>query len=354
VGGVADYTAILSQRIVEESGGTVEPVHIHAGNEKPDSIDTSFPLTDLSGQCSSTALADTIEQLSNNAGSQVAVLLEYSGYGYASRGAPFWLARGLEQVCGTGGIPLITMFHEVSASGPIWTSAFWLSPLQSWIARRIGRLSSALMTTHPLGARGLQEGAKGNSSVEVRPAFSNVGEPNTNPPWEQRDCLVLFGGQKEKEQIYDNADQLRRLVAQNSICRLVDIGPPPGSIPSFDVPCDVLGVQPAEAVSEWLGRGRLGIVHRRLDVMTKSGLVAAYLAHGVPLVVLPHGPSTRSPILEEGTHYLTMDRACAGSVDAEHLSRRGYEWYQSQAHTLKQARAVCRMVRVACESSSKS
>jgi len=350
VGGVADYTAILSRRLLEVSGRDMKPVLVHAGNQSAEAIETDFPTVDLSGKCAATALTETIERLAKEAQGAAVVLMEYSGYGYAKRGAPLWLARGLRRVCGTDGVSLITMFHEMSASSwKPWTSTFWLSPLQSWVASRVARLSNAVMATHPVGARGLESVVGKGCNVVVRPVFSNVGEPDEYPSWEQRDCLVLFGGQDEKEQIYEHAGHLRDFVAQDSVSLLVDIGPPPDNIPSFGIPCKVLGIQPAEAVSQWLGRARGGIVHRRLDIMTKSGLVAAYLAHGVPLVVLPQGPASRSPVLEEGTHYLTMDCAKQSSVVKKRISRQGYAWYQDQAHSQKQAGVVHRMIGTALE-----
>jgi hypothetical protein len=59
----------------------------------------------------------------------LALLLHYSGYGYAKRGAPFWLLRAMRHFrCEHPSVPWMTMFHEVAASGPINTSAFWMRP----------------------------------------------------------------------------------------------------------------------------------------------------------------------------------------------------------------------------------
>lgn len=349
VGGVADYTTILSRRLVEVSDGAVEPVLVHAGKEKSNAIDVSFPVRDLSGRCSAAALADMIDQLAGDAVGEAVILLEYVGYGYAKRGAPLWLAEALRRVCEELGVPLITMFHEISASGPIWSSAFWLSPIQTWTARRISRLSSALMTTHPIGAQKLETWVRDNIRVEVHPAFSNVGEPDTNPTWANRDCAVLFGGQAEKANIYAHSNQLQELFARQQIEHLVDIGPSPKSVPSFEVSHDVLGVQPADVVSRWLRQARLGVVHRRLDIMTKSGLLAAYLAHGVPLLVLPNGEASQPPVLEEGSHYLTMSRARSSAIDGKHMSKCGYSWYQEHHHSRKQARTIHQMIRTVCK-----
>ena len=157
VGGVADYTAILSQRLVEVSDGTVEPVLMHAGNQPAEAIDVPFPVEDLSGECSATALAQAIERLAAEADGRAVVLLEYSGYGYASRGVPLWLARDLRQVCGEDGVPLITMFHELYATGPPWTSAFWMAPLQQHVAAQLARMSAGIVTNRKSGVSWLQK-----------------------------------------------------------------------------------------------------------------------------------------------------------------------------------------------------
>jgi hypothetical protein len=52
------------------------------------------------------------------------ILLHYVGYGYAKRGCPFWLVEGLKSC--KKKMPqmrLVTMFHELYAFGPPWTSA---------------------------------------------------------------------------------------------------------------------------------------------------------------------------------------------------------------------------------------
>jgi hypothetical protein len=344
VGGVADYTALLSRRLVEVSDGAVNPVLVHAGKEPAEAIEVDTPVVDLSGQCSAAALTETVRRLSREADERAVVLLEYSGYGYSGRGTPVWLYRGLERSCRTDSVELVTVFHELAASGPPWSSAFWLAPLQRWIAKCLLRASSHVLVNRPPSADQLRSWASDASKVVLQPVFSNVGEPEANPPLDDRDCAVIFCGGREKELIYDRSDQLEQLLRREGIERLVDIGPPPETFPSMDVPCDVLGVQPAEAVSRWLLRARMGFARRRLDLLTKSGVVAAYLAHGVPPVILPHGTPSHSPFLSEGDHYVTFRRACSSEVDWKRLGQQAYDWYQNQAHSFEATDAVLRAI----------
>ena len=91
-------------------------------------------------------LADTVQLLSAESNA-CAVVLHFSGYGYQKRGVPLWLPQGLRIWSRRAGrVPLLTIFHELYATGRPWQSAFWLSPLQKQIVRSILNLSSAAIT----------------------------------------------------------------------------------------------------------------------------------------------------------------------------------------------------------------
>ena len=77
------------------------------------------------------------------------VLLHYVGYGYAKRGCPFWLVKGLENwKRNTNNAQLVTMFHELYAFGPPWTSSFWLSVFQRNLVERLVQLSDHCVTSN--------------------------------------------------------------------------------------------------------------------------------------------------------------------------------------------------------------
>jgi hypothetical protein len=155
---------------------------------------------------------------------------------------------------------------------------------------------------------------------------------------------VAFGGADEKDELYAQSQTLRRIFEKNDIDRLVDVGPPPSTTPEIDVAHEVKGIKPSEVVSGYLERARLGFAHRRLDLLTKSGVVAAYLAHGVPPVILPNGNAEHPPVLSLGTHYETLDRAGSNSIDWEEMSHQGYTWYREEAQSQKAAGKVLRAI----------
>jgi glycosyltransferase involved in cell wall biosynthesis len=349
VGGVADYTALLSRRLVEQSDGAVEPVLVHAGWQSADEIGVDFPVVDLSGECSASALAETTRRLAEEANGRAVVLLEYSGYGYASRGAPLWLARGLRRVCGNGALPLVTMFHEISASGPIWSSAFWLSSVQRWIVKGLTRIAESAFVNRISGVQELENWFGAPSSVSVQPVFSNVGEPEDRRNITERErTAVLFAGRTEKERLYQShGSRIRRLLRREELDRLIDIGPPPRELFEIEGEVEVLGVQPAAKISQLLCRARMGLTHRRLDLLIKSGVVAGYLAHGVAPVVVSNGGNARDSMLSAGEQYITLNRALSSSAEWEQISHHGYRWYQETAHSRSTARKVLQRIRSA-------
>jgi len=335
VGGVADYTAILSRRLVEESDGTVEPMLVHAGKQSAEAIEVDFPTVDLSGECSASALADTVEQLVDGAKGAAVVLLEYSGYGYARRGAPLWLEWGLRRVCGADGVPLVTMFHEIRASNwKPWTSTFWLSPVQGYVAARLARLSRAVVTNREPSAEWLRDRVDGDTPVRTQPVFSNVGEPDFLTAFEEREShVVVFGGGAMKNRLYETLGHVQ-VLSDLGIDRLVDLGAIDEPLNSVgDIPVEAHGIQPASAISAHLQRARIGLLQYPVDYLTKSGIWAAYAAHGLPCLVVSE-PAPSDP-LEEGRHFLRADPE--GSIseipDLEAVGRRAREWYRAHARS---------------------
>lgn len=344
VGGVADYSVILSRRLVEVSDGQVEPGLIHAGRRTTDSIDVEFPVTDLSGQCSATALSDTIERLASGVDGQVVVLLEYSGYGYARRGAPWWLVRGLHQVRRRARLLLITMFHELYATAPPWTRAFWTSFPQAYVARRLAALSDGIVTNRRSSAEWLRDACDAGTPVAMQPVFSNVGEPTDVPPLGPRKKqAVVFGGQQLKRTVYrDRADVVQRQLRRLGMEDIIDIGPSATEPEqeNMDIPVTKKGVLPSDAVSHYLAESQVGIAHCPSDCLTKSGAVAAYMAHGtVPLVI---GDGIEPP-LQKNRHFLEMNDS-SDRLDPE-MSEEGRNWYRHHAHSRLAARRVLSMMK---------
>ncbi|MBB4062398.1 hypothetical protein [Salinibacter ruber] len=327
---MADYTAILSRRLVEVSNGEVEPVLIHAGKDPADTIEVEFPVVDQSGEQSAGALASTVRRLSDETNKEAAVLLEYSGYGYAKRGAPLWLARGLRRVCEEEGIPLVTMFHELYATGPPWTSAFWLSPIQALIIQRIAVYSDGIVTNRISSKRWLCLASSDKTSVQVQPVFSNVGEPDTRRPFSQRkNQAVVFGGERSKRKIYQkNGKRVREYLRSIGVTQVIDVGAYPNddALAAFGLPVFKKGILPSREVSRYIGESKIGIGNAPSDCVTKSGSVAAYLAHGtIPLLI----KGIEVLQLKKATFFIELKSHKKRNL--KRVSKEGKKWYDKFA-----------------------
>jgi hypothetical protein len=340
--GVADYASALARAL-----------HL-------DGIDSSFligsPLEEESSkndwntislpQRRASSLAETIGSAADST-KAAAVVLHFSGYGYARRGAPLWLLHGLRrwQLCHAKRVPLVTIFHELYATGRPWQSSFWLSPLQRTIARGILNLSSDAIATTQLFRDQL---LKWNHSARVAcmPVFSNVGEPDCCAlPGARAAIAVVFGLAGVEDRLFgDFRRDVEQVIATTKIEKIVDVGPRSLSAPkSFTgLPVVSKGALPAFAVSNILQKARFGFAAYPFDVLAKSGVFAAYAAHGtLPIVFAERRGSFDG--LEVNQHFLDGAKL-ETAPDPDHLvvmQHQLLDWYR--AHSLQlQARYLRR------------
>jgi hypothetical protein len=279
------------------------------------------------------------------------VLLHYVGYGYAKRGCPVWLVEALERWREvTIQRYLVTMFHEIYAFGPVWTSQFWTSPLQRNLAARLAVLSDQCFTSKQSYAERLAQLSQGkHDKIPALPVFSTIGEPeNIAPLTERPRRLVLFGGRGPRSRVYERSRlALERTCSELEIEEIVDIGPSLGfeigAVNGTSVTC--LGVKTAQEISSLLSSSVAGFFDYSTEYLAKSTIFAAYCAHGViPVGVFYEGLNVDG--LEAGKHYWLADRH-QGSMNllgGQVVADNAHAWYQ--AHQLSvQARtfATCLM-----------
>jgi hypothetical protein len=290
------------------------------------------------------SLAETIASAADPI-KATAILLHMSGYGYSKRGAPLWLLQGLRRwrVRYDSRLPFITIFHEVYAMGRPWESSFWLSPVQRIIARSILNLSSNAIATTQLFRDQL---LKWNDAARVTsmPVFSNVGEPSQCvDPSVRSATAVVFGLAGVENRLFGTfRPDLERVIATLGIEEIIDIGPR-SSVPTrfAGVPIISKGVLPEFAVSELLQQARLGFVAYPFDVLAKSGVFAAYAAHGtIPVVFAERRGSFDG--LQAGRHFLDGVKLRT-PINVDHLGsmqRELFNWYRT--HSLRvQAHYLC-------------
>jgi hypothetical protein len=329
--GVADYALALARALREYNG--TGSIFLSSACAVPvqDEWDT-VSLPQRRGQ----VLADAIRSLTAEVKAQ-AVLLHFSGYGYQMRGVPLWLANGLQiWRRHEPHVPLLTIFHELYATNRPWRSAFWLSPIQKQIARRILHLSSTAVTPTKLYSKRLLHWANGGERKVVTslPVFSNVGEPGCGPsPCARGATAVVFGLAGVEDRLFGvYRTDVERIVSALEVEKIIDIGPRFSSLPSTlaGIPVISKGVLPQSAVSDLLQQARFGFVAYPLDVIAKSGVFAAYAAHGVvPVVLSEQSRLVSFDGVRPGQHFLDGLSLTTG-VGADQLTsiqRELFNWY---------------------------
>lgn len=266
------------------------------------------------------------------------VLLHYVGYGYHPRGCPDWLVDALEGWTGR----LVTIFHEVWATGPPWTSSFWLSPRQRRLAGRLARRSDGLLTSMALYRRRLLRHSPDREAV-VMPVFSTVGEPEQPPPLRGRaPRLVLFGSPGTRARAYRHlAAALERTCETLGLTEIQDIGPRAEGVPDTVAgrPVRRLGPLADAEVSRLLLESVAGFVSYPASFLPKSTIFAAYCAHGMLPVSAWHRPRRR---VEPPPPFWRPVAAVRGSrQDAhQHVADEAHAWYS--AHSLDRCADACR------------
>jgi hypothetical protein len=162
IDGVGDYALTVSRRLRDEFGCETTFAAFNAGSAEDVSGFDVVPLETLPD--------DRAPKFDN-------ILLHYVNYGFQKRGVPFRLMSILSALRKQHRGKLITIFHELYASGPPWQSAFWLQPLQIHLAKRVARLSDSCIVSSESFLRQVKRLAP-SANVELHPVPSTFGEPS--------------------------------------------------------------------------------------------------------------------------------------------------------------------------------
>jgi hypothetical protein len=285
---------------------------------------------------SSDALISTLSDLDRVEQGNTPILLHYVGYGYALRGCPNWLVNGLQRWKDLHPEQsLTTMFHEISASGPIWTSTFWLSPLQRQLAGRLTRMSDHCITSKQLYADILIDISRGkHSQVLSLPVFSNVGEPTLMPVClsDRERRVIIFGGTVNRAKVYQQSHHILLDICQKlDIQEIYDIGNPTGITPELigTIPIVEAGKLPGDQISAILSQSLVGFFDYDADYLAKSTIFAAYCAHRL-LPISAKGNFLPIDGVEAGKHYWAPESSeLIKQADIQLIADNAYAWYQT-------------------------
>jgi hypothetical protein len=339
ISGVGDYACRLREAIAKATNGTLQSPLIACGATHQPQV-TEPQAVNLTGRCSAPDLVEAIRDLAPDA-----VLLNYVGYAYAKRGAPFWLLRAMETLRERSPrVKLLTMFHELYANGMPWQSSFWLSPAQRYVAARLAELSDGLAVTSAPGLMWLaRHRSLDQGSSACLPVCSNVGEPALCPAFESRErvAVTFNGGGPLRKVLQRRNSEILFSLREAGIHRVLQVGAHGGPFTSLDgVECVNTGPLDAAEIGRQLDRASVGFLAYWPRRVTKSGVMAAYLAHGLPAVLFDEaGACTLYPRERASIH--ASGKLTASVFDHHELLRasaHGYEWYGRNAHSHVHAR----------------
>lgn len=262
-------------------------------------------------------------------------IVHYSGYGYAKRGAPEWLVSWLKiQRPRIGKLGI--WFHELYASGPPWSSAFWLSPVQRNIARKLAASSDFWITNRKNSAEWLIRHA-GKTPHATLPVFSNVGESAAYLS-ERQPKIIIFGGAALRSETYRAAGEELFAWADSKNLEIHDIGPKISApeIVSLLHKKNIVehGRLEKDVIAKHISSSMYGVVRYPKSYAAKSGVFASYCAHGTcPILISDSYDMTDGLIANE--HYLAgielANQQCFSSI---RIGSSAWEWYQQ--HTIQE------------------
>ena len=275
------------------------------------------------------------------------VLLHYVNYGFQKRGVPFRLFSILRAMRESHRARFVTVFHELYASGPPWTSAFWLRRFQIDLAKSIARLSDACIVSSDYSRRELRR-LSPHSEIELHPVPSALGEPLLSADQiAHRDPhrWAIFGGtglvERSLRTFRQRKSRIPDLIAPRSLFVLGGAENPATQLllGDLEIESDYRPGIPAADASEILETcsfAFLDYFHRpnvETAIILKSSAFTSACAHAV-IPVLPHGGSTIGMDGERmpGPFFIDFDRSEIPAGDARATMAAGiYDWYQRHA-----------------------
>ena len=324
IDGIGDYAYTLAQQLLKRYG---VQSHFLMGNPDVEAVPTTkgtdFPTTKLANR-TPFCLIESIPRKTE------ILLLHYSDYPYEPRlGSPFWLLRGLAQLKASTGIKIAVMFHEFPHF--YLRKNLYLLPLQYRVAQGLAQVADVTATNNAATADQIARLLK--PPIPTIPVFSNIGEPSSILPGRQRQpWLVVFGTAGRRARIYQRSRaSLGYICDALKIKDILDIGTPLD--PEFNqvdgIALHPMGRLPADRVSQLMAQSLAGMAYSKDNFrLAKSGVFAAYCAHGLVPIVTSSRSSPQDGLFE-GKHFLFSSTPKSGinrdRIDA--IAQNANRWY---------------------------
>ena len=262
---------------------------------------------------------------------RLSVVLHYSGYGYGQRGLCFWLLDQLRSLREQhrDALRLVVVFHELYASGPPWRSAFWLTPAQAWLAARLAVSADVLWTNSEHHAHWLRGKAPPSVPLQVRPVFSNVGEPDRLPAWADRlPQAVVFGSASTRQRAFDALQAHEGLLRHIGVEAIVEVGTGAASTRgTATLQRHHFGRLDTDALGQLLLASQVGLLDYPSTLLGKSGVLAAYAAHGCAVLNTRAGGPNSDGLVARRDYLAGRSLITTDSANLEAMSNRLCAWY---------------------------
>lgn len=239
------------------------------------------------------------------------VILHFSGYGYATRGLCFDLIKSIKEWKNRNKKrQLITIFHEIYATGPIYRMSFWTYIPQKYLAKTLFKLSDLVLTTTKEN-QSILSLFKPKKKVILSNVFSNIGNVKHYKKLNERKKIaIIFGGVYQKEILYkdmmSNQNNYLNLLNRLFIEKIIDVGPKITEIKKIGhIPIKSMGVKSKKFISNLLSDAKAGLVFYPVSQMTKSGIVASYASHGVLIINFCKNKILRSNEFFPGLYFIS-------------------------------------------------
>jgi hypothetical protein len=252
-------------------------------------------------------------------------LLHMSGYGFAKHGLCYWLISNLRMFkLSRPKVKIFIHFHEVSVIGHFPSVNFWIEILQRNLIAALVRLADGWSTnTHKHATMLMQIDKRARSGINI-PVTSNVGEIQNLPSFALRERrAVLFGSEATRRGCIERLGGELAL-KQLPVSSILEIGTGKRVLSNNEAH-SFLGHLTKVDLSEILQTSYFGLVYHRGEELAKSGVLAAYAAHGcIPIVT--NAEASVADGLRLNEHILSIS-AC-NSINLTYVSEKIFAWYQ--------------------------
>jgi|APTNR8051073442_1049403.scaffolds.fasta_scaffold02526_4 hypothetical protein len=257
---------------------------------------------------------------------EVLVILQFVFFGLHKYGIPWRLVDFCNHIRARPNIKLVVYFHELPQVSGNRLVASFRAYMQWTIASCVGRNADAVVVNQIEEELRLKD--RYGRSPFFLPTFSNVGELESFNAMSVRHYdLVVFGTPGRRRRAYEKLGNLTEHCIGGRIIQLIaDVGPPI-ELPEFlesNILIQKYGMCSNKRVSEILADSWAGLFSAPPKQATKSGILAAYCAHGVlpinveePISGLPH--TDLVPFI-----YLNGERV--DRLEAERIRRHAFDW----------------------------